>query len=51
MGHGDGDEVKDWDILSEKYSFGISYLGSRFRMVGHLILTRVISAGGDVAGH
>ena len=39
-------EMKDWVILSLKCSLDISCLGIRFRVAGHLTLTKGIFQGG-----
>ena len=39
-------EMKDWVILSLKCSIDISCLGNRFRVAGHLMLTKGIFQGG-----
>ena len=46
--HGNGDEIKDWNILKQKYSIDICFLGNRFPIAGHLVLTGVISGSGWV---
>ena len=45
MRHGSSDEIKDWDILSQKCSADMTCLADHLGMAGNLILAAVTSVG------